>query len=78
VDDNIINGKLMLGTNNPVATVAGTNRIRGGITGDYQAPGASALAKKAAPNRSTDATKQRADDRKAKATKSATAAGQAF
>lgn len=78
VDDNIINGKLMLGTNNPVAIVADTNRIRGGITGDHQAPGASAMAKTANPNRSTDAAKQRANDRKAKATKAASAAGRAF
>jgi hypothetical protein len=70
VDDNIINGKLMFSANNPMATVAPNNRIRGGITGEHQAPAAaSALA---APGRST-ATDQRAQERRAQALQAAAA-----
>ncbi len=76
LDDNIINGKLILTANNPMATVAPNNRIRGGITGDHQTASANTLSKAAAPSRSTD--KQQAKDRKDKAVKAAAAAGQAF
>ena len=43
LDDNIINGQLQLSANNPVAQVAASNRIRGGVTGE-QAPAAAARA----------------------------------
>jgi hypothetical protein len=75
VDDNIINGKLMLSGNNPVATVADNNRIRGGITGEHQEPSAS-LAKAAQKNRVTH--EQYAKLRKDNAAKAAKAAGKAF
>jgi hypothetical protein len=38
VDDNIINGQLQFSANDPVAIVAPTNRIRGGITGEHRPP----------------------------------------
>jgi hypothetical protein len=70
VDDNIVNGKLILSANNPMATVAANNRIRGGISGDHQAP--SAMSALAAPNRPD--LQQRVQDRRAKALQSASAA----
>jgi hypothetical protein len=74
VDDNIINGQLQFSANSPIATVAPTNRIRGGITGEHQAPAdAAALA---APGRSTD-THQRVQDRRSLATQSAGTEGPA-
>lgn len=76
LDDNIINGKLILSGNNPVAVVAPNNRIRGGVTGESQAPSAASTMSKAAPNKST--ADDKAKDRKAKATKAAAEAGQAF
>ena len=70
VDDNIINGKLMFSANNPIATVAPNNRIRGGITGEHQAPAAATAL--AAPSRPT-VTDQRAQDRRAQALQAAAA-----
>lgn len=76
VDDNIINGKLMLSGNNPVATVAGNNRIRGGVSGDHQAPSASTLSKVAQKSRVSH--ELHAKLRKDKASQAAEAAGRAF
>jgi hypothetical protein len=74
VDDNIINGQLQFTANTPIATVAPTNRIRNGITGDHQPPADSARA--AASERT--ASEARAEERRATATQSATAAGRAL
>ncbi|HEV2783073.1 MAG TPA: hypothetical protein VGX25_27140 [Actinophytocola sp.] len=74
VDDNIVNGQLQFTANNPVAVVAPTNRIRGGITGDWQPPAAAAAL--AAPSRER-AAPQRIEQRRAGATKSAAKAGKA-
>jgi hypothetical protein len=62
VDDNIINGKLVFSANNPTATVAPTNRIRGGIAGDHQDPAATSAM--VVPSRPTTSD-QRARDRRA-------------
>jgi hypothetical protein len=61
VDDNIINGKLVFSANNPMATVAPTNRIRGGIVGDHQDPAANSTM--VVPSRPTTSD-QRAQDRR--------------
>ena len=68
VDDNIINGRLILSGNNPTATVAPNNRIRGGVSGEHQATGMNTL--DAMPSRSSTA-QQRAEERRAKALSSA-------
>jgi hypothetical protein len=72
VDDNIINGQLVVTSNNPAARVASNNRIRGGVVGEQ---GASAAAANVAPR--VIGAEQRAQDRRLMATKSADAAGQA-
>jgi hypothetical protein len=74
IDDNIINGRLVLETNTPIAEVAENNRIRGGIVGDHTEPAASRFAT-AAPRDATAGT--RAADRRTTATAEATAAGPA-
>jgi hypothetical protein len=53
LDDNIINGQLQLAANNPVANVAASNRIRGGVTGDQAAAAARAGARSATADRPT-------------------------
>jgi hypothetical protein len=75
VDDNIINGQLQFTANTPIATVAPNNRIRGGITGEHQAP-ADFSARAAAAGRTT--SEARASERRATATQSATAAGRSL
>jgi hypothetical protein len=75
VDDNIINGQLQFTANTPIATVAPTNRIRNGITGEHQPP-ADLSARAAAADRTT--SEARAAERRATATQSATAAGRAL
>lgn len=74
VDDNIINGQLQFAANNPIATVAPNNRIRGGITGEHQAP--SEAAALSATSRASE-LEQRIEDRRAAASKSATSEGPA-
>jgi cytoskeletal protein CcmA (bactofilin family) len=75
VDDNIINGQLQLSNNNPVATVAANNRIRGGVVGQQAAPGSSSAGLAAAERKST--ADERAQARRSAATKTAKAAGRA-
>jgi hypothetical protein len=75
VDDNIINGRLQFSANDPVAIVAPTNRIRGGITGEHEAP-ADAAARSAAASRAGE-LQQRVQDRRATATKTAVVEGAA-
>jgi hypothetical protein len=70
VDDNIINGKLILNANNPMAVVAPNNRVRGGISGDHQA--ATDMSALAAPQRHN--LEQRVQDRRAQALKAASSA----
>ncbi|WP_367128526.1 hypothetical protein [Saccharothrix sp. HUAS TT1] len=72
VDDNIINGALHLTANDPTAEVADNNRVRGGIVGAHDAPGASALA---AGVRGTAA--ERAAERLARAGDAAAVSGRA-
>lgn len=74
IDDNIMNSKLIFDANNPPATVAPNNRIRGGITGDHQAP---AEARALADASRVSGADQRAQDRRSLATQSASAAGRA-
>jgi hypothetical protein len=70
VDDNIINGRLNLSANNPMAVVAQNNRIRGGISGEHQAADASAKAMTGVPDRASS-LQQRVQERRAKALQSA-------
>ncbi|PWR11315.1 hypothetical protein DKT68_06070 [Micromonospora acroterricola] len=77
VDDNIIDGKLALTSNNPVAQVAGNNRIRGGVTGDQAGAGTSRMARAAAVADREDAGEQRAEARRTSAVQEAVAAGAA-
>ncbi|HEU5471071.1 MAG TPA: hypothetical protein VFV67_10490 [Actinophytocola sp.] len=72
VDDNIINGRLVLEANDPVAEVAGNNRIRGGIVGDHDEPG---TARPAGTGR--DRATDRAGERRAGAVQAAADAGRA-
>jgi hypothetical protein len=74
IDDNIINGQLQLTNNNPVATVAANNRIRGGVVGQQAAPGSSSAALAAERKSTAD---QRANARRSAATKSAKTSGRA-
>jgi hypothetical protein len=72
VDDNIIDGRLLLDSNNPAARVAANNRIRGGVVGEQAA---AAATDRAATRISTG--NQRAQQRRASATEAARAAGPA-
>jgi hypothetical protein len=74
LDDNIINGQLVVNTNNPAAEVAANNKIRGGVVGE-QAGAAAAAKALAAPDRV--GADQRAQDRLAAAAQAATTAGKA-
>lgn len=69
VDDNNINGQLVVNGNTPVAEVAANNRIRGGVVGEHTAPAAG----KAATAR--ESGKARAEARRSAATTSAASAG---
>ncbi|MCC8243101.1 hypothetical protein [Saccharothrix luteola] len=73
LDDNIVNGVLRLTANNPVAEVADTNSIRGGIVGDHSAPTGSA----ATADGVRGSADERARERRAQATASTTAKGAA-
>jgi hypothetical protein len=74
VDDNIVNGQLQLASNNPAASVATNNRIRGGVVGEQASAAARAKAATAADRPvSTD----KATARKATASNEAAAAGPA-
>ncbi|HET9138329.1 hypothetical protein [Actinophytocola sp.] len=73
VDDNIINGRLVLTANTPTAEVAANNRIRGGITGDHTTP---ATARAATTTPRTHDT-PRAEDRRTAAVQAAAEAGRA-
>jgi hypothetical protein len=72
VDDNIIDGQLLLNSNNPAARVAANNRIRGGVVGE-QAATATVTAR--ASRLSTG--NQRAQSRRTSASQAARAAGPA-
>jgi hypothetical protein len=76
LDDNIINGQLLVNTNNPAAEVATNNKIRGGVVGE-QAGAAPAARAAAAADRVSDSD-QLAQDRRAAATQSAAKAGKAL
>ncbi|MGW3606011.1 hypothetical protein [Micromonospora sp. NPDC005161] len=77
VDDNIIDGRLTLTSNNPVAQVADNNRIRGGVTGDQAVATTSRSARSAAAADRKDAGAQRAEARLTSAEQEAAAAGAA-
>jgi hypothetical protein len=49
LDDNMINGSLVLTANNPVAAVANNNKIRNGIVGDHSAQAAAKAASAESP-----------------------------
>ncbi|ONI79667.1 hypothetical protein ALI144C_23150 [Actinosynnema sp. ALI-1.44] len=74
VDDTIINGKLELSANNPVAQLAANNRIRGGVVGESTSP---AAARALASAERQSAAEQKAADRTAAATSAAAAKGKA-
>ncbi|ALG10252.1 hypothetical protein AOZ06_28170 [Kibdelosporangium phytohabitans] len=74
VDDTIINGKLELSANNPVAQLAANNRIRGGVVGESASP---AAARGLAAAERQSAAEQKAADRAAAATSAAAAKGKA-
>ncbi|MFI5492221.1 hypothetical protein [Actinoplanes sp. NPDC051859] len=75
VDDTIIDGRLTLTANDPVARVATNNRIRGGITGDHTA---TALRTGSAAGEHRSARKdRRAESRRSAAAREARAAGDA-
>ncbi|WP_305787084.1 hypothetical protein [Symbioplanes lichenis] len=74
VADTIINGSLTVQRNTPAATVAASNRIRGGVIGDSAA--ASKSARLAVADRE-EKGEQRADQRRAAAVSEAVAAGDA-
>jgi hypothetical protein len=75
VDDNIINGQLQLASNNPAASVAANNRIRGGVVGEQAS--SAARASKAATAADRPVSTDKAEARKAAASNEATAAGPA-
>jgi hypothetical protein len=80
VDDNIIDGTLTTGANNPAAQVAANNRIRGGVVSDPAAAAAKAAkaGTKAATDQARDDTaEQRAQSRRSSAVQEAVAAGDA-
>jgi hypothetical protein len=76
VDDNIIDGQLVVNSNNPVAQVAANNRIRGGVVGERAAAGAAAAKDRAPANRIGTAD-ERAQARRSAATAAALAKGPA-
>ncbi|MFI5937348.1 hypothetical protein [Actinoplanes sp. NPDC051494] len=75
VGDSIIDGKLTVQRNTPVARVAATNRIRGGVVGDPAPAAARSSAPAAAPR--GERGEDRAEDRRASAVSEAVAAGDA-
>jgi hypothetical protein len=75
LDDNLVNGQLQLSANNPVATVAANNRVRGGIVGDHAPAGAAARSGVTADRAGTG--DERARDRRTGAVGEAIAAGPA-
>lgn len=76
VDDNIIDGKLTVNANTPVAVVAANNRIRGGVAGERAA--AAAAQKRAATAEEREAEgEERAQARRTSAVQEAAAAGAA-
>ncbi|MFI7604540.1 hypothetical protein ACIBTV_05390 [Micromonospora sp. NPDC049366] len=77
VDDNIIDGRLTVTSNNPAAQVAANNRIRGGVTGEQAAAGVARAARAAAPADREEAGEQRAQTRRTSAVQEAVAAGDA-
>ncbi|MBQ0903905.1 hypothetical protein [Micromonospora sp. U21] len=77
VDDNIIDGRLTVTSNNPAAQVAANNRIRGGVTGDQASATTARSARSAAVADREGAGEQRAEARRTSATQEAVAAGAA-
>ncbi|MEV4657877.1 hypothetical protein [Micromonospora sp. NPDC049301] len=77
VDDNIIDGKLTLTSNNPVAQVADNNRIRGGVAGEQASATTARAARSAAVGDREAAGEQRAEARRTSAAQEAAAAGAA-
>jgi hypothetical protein len=74
LDDTIVNGKLELTANSPVAEIAAGTRVRGGIVGDHSAADA---ARSAAAQEVRGTAVQRAEERLALAGVSAAARGAA-
>ena len=74
VDDNIIDGRLSVTNNTPVAHVAANNRIRGGIVGESTSSAAARAARAAARDGKVE---ERAEVRRSDAVESAEAAGDA-
>jgi hypothetical protein len=60
LDDNVVNGSLVLTANNPVAEVADNNRIRNGVVGERTAP---TTAKAASAESTRGTARDRARDR---------------
>ncbi|MCO1597037.1 hypothetical protein M8C17_17925 [Micromonospora sp. RHAY321] len=77
VDDNIIDGKLTVTSNNPAAQVAANNRIRGGVIGDQAAASTNRSAQVASAPEREGAGDERAETRRTSAVQEATAAGAA-
>jgi len=76
LDDNIINGQLQLASNNPAASVAANNRIRGGVVGEQASAAARAAKAAAAADRPTTGD-DKAASRRSAADSEAKAAGPA-
>jgi hypothetical protein len=77
VDDNIIDGALTATGNNPVAQIAGNNRIRRGVTNDPAPAAARAAAQSTARSAVDRDDESKADSRRTAAVQEATAAGAA-
>jgi hypothetical protein len=76
VDDNIIDGKLTTTNNTPVAKVAASNRIRGGVAGEQSTSAAAAKLNRAA-TAARSGIDERAEARRSDAVEEAVAAGDA-
>jgi hypothetical protein len=74
LDDNVVNGSLVLTANNPVAEVAANNRVRNGIVGERSAPTA---AKATAAEGARGTARERARDRVAQVGASVAVKGRA-
>jgi hypothetical protein len=74
LDDNMINGSLVLTANNPVTEVATNNKVRNGIVGDRSAPMASEAT---SAERARGTAHERARDRLAQVGASVVAKGEA-
>jgi cytoskeletal protein CcmA (bactofilin family) len=77
VDDNIVDGQLLLASNNPAAVVAANNRVRGGVVGEQGTAGARAGGRAATGPTRTATGDDRAQVRRGQAVGEAAQAGPA-